>query len=76
MKYSEFNDKSKFEKVSEFQLTEWIFNGDYYPNVEVFLDNKTKECYQVSEKHKKFRKTDVPKDSYEILPYKEWKNLD
>ena len=47
------------------------FNGEHYPSVKTYHNKETNECFQVSEKHKKFRQTPASKDIYVVSQYGE-----
>lgn len=72
MRIADFKEP-EFTMYSQLKLTEWVINGDYNPEVEVYQNNSDKEYYQVSKKHKKFRQTMAAADG--VLTYGAWQNL-
>lgn len=69
MKKSDF---AGLKKMGELNLTEHVIGGEHFPKVETFLNEATGECFQVSFKHKKFRKTDATRDPHAVLDYGDW----
>lgn len=67
---------SDFNMLGEIHLSEWVINGDHYPNVKIYHNNVTNECYQVSERHKKFRKTPPSSDQFVVQQYGKWEDLE
>lgn len=74
MKLEDFK-KPEFVQHGEIQLSEWVINGEHYPSVKTYHNKVTNECFQVSEKHKKFRQTPASEDIYVVSQYGEWKDL-
>lgn len=71
MKLSDFKN-SDFKQMSEITLTEWVINGDHCPMVKIFLNERTNEVFQLSEKHSKYRQTSGKSGTFQ---YGEWKDL-
>lgn len=65
---------AQFKELSEISLSEWVLGNEHYPKVKVYINEETGEVYQVSEKHKKYRKTE-PNKGYSALPYGDWLDL-
>lgn len=75
MKFEDFKN-SDFFPHGEIQLSEWVINGEHFPKVQTYHNIKTNECYQVSEKHKKFRKTPASKNINIVSQYGKWEDLE
>lgn len=75
MKISDFT-VTDFTYFEEIKLSEWVINGEHYPTVKIYQKHETNEFFQVSEKHKKYRKTPPTKDIYIVQQYGEWKNFE
>lgn len=75
MKLSDFTG-GDFVHHGEIQLSEWVINGEHFPTVKTYHNQKTNECFQVSEKHKKFRQTPASKDICGVSQYGKWEDLE
>lgn len=75
MKLSDFEGED-FESHGKIKLSEWVINGEHYPEVEIYHKNDTNEGFQVSAKHKKFRKTKPTEDKHQVQEYGKWEDLD
>lgn len=75
MKFSDFSSND-FTAHDEVRLSECVIKGDHHPSVKIFHNNKTNETYQVSDKHKVFRKTPPTSDTYLVQRYGDWEKLD
>ena len=74
MNYSDFSGED-FQKMDSTKLSEWVLDGEHHPEVEIYHNKETNEGYQVTRKHKLFRKTEVTSDLYKIQKYGEWEKL-
>ena len=74
MKLQDF-DGADFIQHGEIQLSEWVINGEHFPTVKTYHNNKTNECFQVAEKHKKFRRTPPSNSANKVVRYGEWEDL-
>ncbi len=74
MKLADFTG-ADFVHHGEIQLSEWVINGEHFPTVKTYHNKTTNECFQVSEKHKKFRQTPASKDINIVSQYGKWEDL-